>query len=359
MRDAEPRLPEESSPSAPAEGPVRDAKAAWLNPWVIVAGLALALAGWQWGETRSRLSETQQEVARRLSESEAIARESRAAAKQAQEQSATLLVKIGELEGKLAESKGQQAVLETLYENLARSRDEWLLAEVEQAVMQAIQQLQLGGNVQGAMLALQSAESRLAGNSRLQFVGLRKMLNRDLDRLRALPQVDLIAMNQRLESMLAGVDVLPLAVDVRPQGETAPATNEGTPVPTALSLAFWRHLAGAFWQEVRGLIRIQRFDREEPALLAPGQAYFLRENLKLRLLNARLALMARDQWAFRRELAQIQSWVERYFDGREKSVKTLLLTLRQLSATEIGIEFPTLTESLSAIRGFNLGKGAK
>ena len=332
--------------------------AAWRNPWLIVALLALALAGWQWGETRSRLGETQQAVARRLSESEALARESRALANQAQEQSAQLLAKIAELEGKLAESKGQQAVLESLYENLARSRDEWLLVEIEQAVMQAGQQLQLAGNVKGAMLALQSAEARLAGNTRPQFAGLRKMLVRDLDRLRALPQVDLSSMNQRLETVLASVDVLPLAVDVRPQPEAGLAAAH-EPVPSAASLAFWQQLAGAFWQELRGLVRIQRFDREEPPLLAPGQSFFLRENLKLRLLNARLALMARDQWAFRREIAEIKGWIERYFDGREKSVKSVLLTLRQLSATEIGIEFPTLIESLSAVRGFKLGKDAK
>jgi len=107
-----------------------------------------------------------------------------------------------------------------------------------------------------------------------------------------------------------------------------------------LSVGYWQLLAADFWKEVRSLVRIQRFDRDEPALLAPGQGFFLRENLKLRLLNARLALLSRDQWTFRNELRQAHEWIERYFDGREKSVQASLGSLKQLSATEVSIELP-------------------
>jgi len=341
-----------SLPPASAAG-----HSAWRNPWLIIAVIALALAGWQWVETRIRLSDTQQELARRLSESDAVARESRTLAKQAQEQLAVLQGKFGELEGKIAESKSQQTTLENLYQDLARNREEWALAEVEQSVTLAAQQLQLAANVQGAVLALQSADARLAGNSRPQFIGLRKVLARDLDRLRALPQIDLPGMNLHLESVIAVVDTLPLAIDGRPRDEGKPA-HEAV-AATVDSLAFWQHLAAEFWSELRSLIRIQRFDRDEPALLAPQQVFFLRENLKLRLLNARLALLAHDQWTFRNELAQARVWVDRYFDGRDKSVQTAQGSLKQLSATEINIELPNLNESLSAIKNFKLGRERK
>lgn len=332
---------------------------AWLNPWLYIALLALALAVWQWFETRIRLADTQQEMARRLSDSDTLARESRTLSRQAQEQLALQQGKIGELEGRIAESKSQQATLESLYQDLARSRDEWALAEVEQSVTLAAQQLQLAANVQGAVLALQAAEARLAGNGRPQFIGLRKVLVRDLERLRALPQVDLPGMNLRLESVISAFDTLPLAVDGRPREEGKPKeTLESTPA-TMGSLIFWQQLAVDFWGELRSLVRIQRFDRDEPALLAPGQVFFLRENLKLRLLNARLALLAHDQWTFRNELKQARFWVDRYFDNRDKSVQTAQSTLKQLSATEINIELPNLNESLSAIKNFKLGKERK
>ncbi len=341
-------------PSTSAPSP---AKHAWFNPWVIIALLAIGLAAWQWVETRIRISDTQQELARRLSESDTIAKESRALAKQAQEQVSVLQAKLGEVEGRLAESKTQQDTLEELYRNLARSREEWAISEIEQGVTLAAQQLQLAGNVQAAVLALQSADARLAGSNRPQFIGLRKVLVRDLDRLLALPQLDLPSMNLRLESVISAVEHLPLAVDVRPRDADGSKAESGAKEATELpiiSLAFWQQLAAEFWGEVRSLVRIQRFDREEPALLAPGQAFFLRENLKLRLLNARLALLARDQWTFRNELTQSQSWIERYFDSREKPVLGALASLRQLTATEINIELPNLNESLSAIKNFKL-----
>jgi len=351
-------------PTAPElTAPVAAARAskfsAWLNPWLYIALLALALAIWQWFETRIRLADTQQELARRLSDSDALARESRRLSRQAQEQLAVQQGKIGELEGRIAESRSQQATLESLYQDLARSRDEWALAEVEQSVTLAAQQLQLAANVQGAVLALQAADARLAGNGRPQFIGLRKVLVRDLERLRALPQVDVPGMNLRLESVISAVDTLPLAVDGRPREESKPKeTLESTPA-TLGSLIFWQQLALDFWGELRSLVRIQRFDRDEPALLAPEQVFFLRENLKLRLLNARLALLAHDQWTFRNELKQARFWVDRYFDNRDKAVQTAQSTLKQLSATEISIELPNLNESLSAIKNFKLGKDRK
>ena len=74
------------------------------------------------------------------------------------------------------------------------------------------------------------------------------------------------------------------------------------------------------------------------------------------MLNARLALLAHDQWTFRNELAQARVWVDRYFDGRDKSVQTAQRSLKQLSAAEINIDLPNLNESLSAIKSFKLGK---
>jgi uroporphyrin-3 C-methyltransferase len=334
---------------------------AWRNPWLIVALIALGLAGWQWVETRLKLADTQQELARRLAENDTANKEIRALAKQAQEQVASVQGKLGALEAKVAESRSQQATLENLYQDLARNRDEWALAEIEQSVTLAAQQLQLAGNVQGAVLALQAADARLAGNSRPQFISLRKVLNRDLDRLRALPQLDMPGMNLRIENVIAAVDTLPLANDARPraEGKQAAAVEAAPVVSSAVSLDFWQRLGRDFWDEMRSLVRIQRFDRDEPALLAPGQAFFLRENLKLRLLNARLALLARDQWTFRNELKHAQAWIDRYFDGRDKSLQTAQGALKQLAATEINIELPTLNESLSAIKSFKLGKERK
>ena len=357
MNDSPDPAPVVAEPAAaPASGSVLHS---WRNPWLILATLALGVAVWQWVETRIRLAETQQQVAQRLAESDALAKETRVIVKETQKQVIALQGKFGELEAKLAESQDQQETLEKLYRDLAGNRDEWVIAEIEQGVMQAAQQLLLAANVQGAVLALQSAEVRLAGSKNPQFAALHKVILRDLDRLRVLPQVDVTGMSGRLESVIAAVDSLPLAINGRPREENKPAEPAGAETAPVVSLAFWQRLAAEFWHEVRSLVRIQRFDREEPALLAPGQAFFLRENLKLRLLNARLALLGRDQWTFRGELKLARFWVDRYFDHRESSVLAVRESLTQLSAAEINIELPRLNESLSAIRNLRVGEAGR
>jgi len=145
---------------------------------------------------------------------------------------------------------------------------------------------------------------------------------------------------------VVGTDSMPLAMDERPR-----QADKGKAKATAAN-GWWQRAGEEIWQEIRGLVRIQRFDRVEPVLLAPGQSFFLRENLKLRLLNARLALMARDQSTFRNDLKMAREWLEKHFDGNDKSVQSALTTLRQLAAAEINIELPNLNESLAALRGF-------
>jgi uroporphyrin-3 C-methyltransferase len=256
----------------------------------------------------------------------------------------------------VAEAQGQQAALENLYQELARNRDDWVLADAEHSITLAVQQLQLAGNVPAAIVALQAADARLARVDRPHFVVLRKALNRDLERLKALPFVDLSGMSLRLENMVAGVDGLPLLADSRPRPET-PAVP-ATPVANADSGGLLATLARELWQEFRGLLRIQRLDRPDPILLPPEQTFFLRENLKLRLLNARLALFAREQWTFRNDLKQAQQVLERYFDVREKSVQGVQAALKQLVATDIVIDLPNLNETLTAMRNSKASKDA-
>jgi uroporphyrin-III C-methyltransferase len=97
---------------------------------------------------------------------------------------------------------------------------------------------------------------------------------------------------------------------------------------------------------------VRQLDKPEPPLLPPSQAYFVRENLRLRLLNARLALLARDEAGYRQDIATAQRWIERYFDPRSKQTAEALQQLKQLSAANLSFEAPSITESLEAVRGY-------
>src|SRR5918911_1014816 len=110
------------------------------------------------------------------------------------------------LDARLAEWQSQQLALEALYQELSRNRDEWQLAEIEQVLAIASQQLQLARNVRAALLALQLAEARLARADRPQFVPIRRALARDIERLKTLPVLDLPGMSMRIDTLAAQVE---------------------------------------------------------------------------------------------------------------------------------------------------------
>lgn len=347
--------------SAPAPGRPRPASRKLI---LAVAAVAL-LFGAQWLETRLRLSAVQEELARRLTESDGQSKEARAISRQNQEALQALAAKVGALEAQLAESQGQQLALESMYQELSKGSDDRVIAEVEQAVSIAAQQLQLAGNVEAALIALTGAEARLARSASPQFLGVRKLIARDIERLRALPTADVPGMATKLESVIASVDAMPLAFEQRPVAGTAAATKGSGPAkkpaaepvaPAAAAPTWWQRFLADAWAEFRHLVRIERIDQADPGLLAPQQSFFLRENLKLRLVNARLALLARDGKSFREDMKQAQAWLERYFDGRAKPVQGALEVVRTLGATDVAIEPPTLNETLAALRNFKSPK---
>ena len=315
-----------------------------------VAVLAIAVATAAWLDSKRTQRALRVEVAQRLSEIESSAQ----AGAKAQTQLATDLrdaqAKVALLEARLAESQAQQAALEALYRDLAPSRDEIAISEIEQVLLVASQQLQLAGNVSSALTALQLADTKLQRLDRPQFVPLRRALSRDMDRLKAVPYVDIVGMSLKLDQALAAVDTLPLAMD-----ERLPAPAPDATVP-AVEVPAWRRLLRDIWDDVKQLVRIESSDRPAAPLVPVAQQYYLRENLKLRLLTARIALLARNDASFAADLTAVDGWIKQYFDTRAKPVQMLQATIKQLSAQPLPGETPDLSRSLEALRVLRLGQ---
>jgi len=309
--------------------------------------LAVVALGAGWWSMRSQVVAMREELAKRVAEASGDARDSRTIAKETQEALREVQAKLGAVEARLLESQGHQLALEALYQELSRSRDEWLLAEVDQTLSIAAQQLQLAGNVQAALVALQDADSRLARSDRPQFLPLRKIIARDIERLKAVPAIDVPGMTFRLDQVIAGIDQFPLLVDGRPPAETKPAAEEGDE-------GGWRATWRAVWEEIKSLVRVQRLDALDQSLLAPESRFFLRENLKLRLLHARLALLQRDEAAFRSDIKAARSWLTRFFDTKQKAVAGAAATLAQLNDAAVNVELPSIADSVAAVRNFKI-----
>lgn len=344
-------------PLPPSQAPksVGDGRSSGGTGWaVLLAALALCvagLAGWQMWEMRDQVAGLRAELANRLNAGESIATEARAISRQQQEAIAGLQGKLGALESQVEATEGQAAALETLYQQFSRSREDGIVAEVEQAVTIAAQQLQLAGNIEAALIALQGAESRLAMHDRGQLAPLRRALASDIEQLRQQPMVDVPGMALRLERLLERADALPLAFAGEPEARQDEVGTEAGAPGGADVVGFVRELALDVWRDLRTLVRVERLDQAaEPALLAPAQSAFLRENLKIRLLTARLALLARDGRTYAADLGQARSWVERFFDTRDPGVSGVLDELRALEAMPVAVEPLGLTNSFGALR---------
>lgn len=317
---------------------------------VSVSQLSMALVvlvfGWQWLDSHFALNDVQQEVAKKLAEVDGANRANQLLLTRSQDEVRQLSGKVQSLEARLAEAQNQRVALEALYNDLSGSREEAGLAEVEQLLLIASQQLQLAASVKTALVALQGADSRLENMRRPTLAALRKSIGHDIELLRVVPDTDLPTLSYRLDRLIEGVDALPLLSQPRAQAKPAAA-----PVPTQTD-SLWQRFLREVWQEVRQLVRVENTGKPVLPLLPPEQEFLLRENLKLRLLNARLALLSRDEHAFRLEWQQIQTWSVRYFDTARPEVTDWLKGFRELGQVNLHAQLPDLSASLQLVRDF-------
>ena len=346
---------------APAARPAAAAAipsgALWLT---IVLALLLAIAAVAWAYTlEQRLRLAEQEFARRQQEGATQAVEARAFARQAEAATRELTAKLALVEARVAEVTLQRGQVEELMQALSRSRDENVLADIEAALRVAQQQSAITGGVDPLLTALRQADERLSRMQQPRLERVRRAVLKDIDRVRAAGSVDITTLTLRLDEVARQIDELPLvaAVDTpaaRDVRATAPAAAASA--PAAGWLAPVQALGQRFWGEARQLVRVTRIDRPEAALLAPDQALFLRENLKLRLLNARLSLLSRQFDAAQSDTRQAQVLLEKYFDRGSRRVQAASELLRQTAVQSQSVVVPRPEATLAALGAAAAGR---
>lgn len=304
----------------------------------------------QWFIAQDELSAVRNTVAEKLAAMDSDNQVNSVLLEKTQEETRDIAAKLALLEARYAESQGQRAALEALYNELSSSRDETALAEVEQSLLIANQQLQLSANVKAALIAMQTADARLQRMNRPSLHGLRQAIAHDMDKLRALPVVDVTGMSVQLDNLLASVDDLPLWSELHEQTATPTATLQ--PDSDSIWQTFWREI----WQEFSQLIRIQNTQHAELPLLPPEQEFFLRENLKLHFLLARMNLLARDEVAFKREIKTMQQWLEDYFATQDEDTQRVLHGLKKIATASINIDLPDINNSLTQVRSYRASR---
>lgn len=275
-------------------------------------------------------------------------------------------LRIERLESELTRVRDQRAELDALYLDLTRGRDESALVEVERLITLAAQELQISGSVATALAALAAADARLARIDRPQLVNLRRAITRDIERLRAAPSIDITGLALKIDQLAQGSEALPLLADAgaRPvapvvsaktAAKTDTAAGAAAPAGGTDDGGTWARVRTWLQQEFGDLVRIREVDTPEALLLTGAQQQLVRLQLKLRLLNARQALLARNDRLYRADLASAQDLLTRYFDARQAATVTVQTQLRQLSAAPLSVDVPQIGESLAALNALRGG----
>lgn len=344
--------PANDQPVAVAPALLEDAPATSIAPQrrldvgLLLAILALVLLGLFFWMYWIQADEIRRDLGRRLAEADQTLKHTALIAQETRADLRVATAKLAVLEQKLAESQSQQLALQAMYQDVANVSDDASIAEIEQLLLMASQQLQLAGDVKAALAALQTVELRLQRLNRPRFVPLRRAVNQDIEKLRALPYVDVVGISVRLDSLLSQVDSLPL---VASRGERL---DEKKAVAAPTDNIFQR-FGREMWGEIKSLLRIQNMEKNALPLLPPEQAYFMRENLKLRLLTARIALLQRQQSSYATDLQAAEYALERYFDTSARPARRALASLRELSRKRVNIDPPDISASLNAVRALS------
>ena len=345
-------------PAIPALGPTteplapaNDAPSTDTNPWLVRSIGVLAVVGaLGTGLMWSKLSGIQEQLARQSADTGSQAVEARVTSKQAEELARETAARLSVTDAKLSEVSLQRSQLEDLMQSLSRSRDENLVVDIESAIRLAQQQAQLTGSVQPLLAALNSAEQRLTKVAQPRLAPVLRAVMRDIERIKATSVADTPTLLFKLDELVHVVDTLPLLNAV---GGT-PKEKPVQPVPAsswakAISMSWWEKVLSDVWDNAQNLIRISRIDKPEASLLAPDQSFFVRENLKLRLLNARLGLLARHFEAVQSDMKQANDELTRYFDMQTRQGQTTLALAREVLAQSKQIEIPRVDDTLAAL----------
>ncbi|MCM2346134.1 MULTISPECIES: uroporphyrinogen-III C-methyltransferase [Comamonadaceae] len=337
---------------APVATPRRTGVGTYLLGAVALAALVSSGLLWQ------KLNTIQEQLARQSADAGAQAVEARTMARQAEELVRDTAARLSVTEARVGEVALQRSQLEELMQSLSRSRDENLVVDIESAIRLAQQQAQLTGSLEPLVATLKSANQRIERAAQPRLAPVQRAIGRDLDRLTRATVTDTAGLLVRLDDLVRQVDELPVqnavaqAAATRRLAIVTPGPANAGAAPQG-DQAWWQATLQRSWEvvrdEARNLVRVSRIDQPEAILLAPEQTFFLRENLKLKLLNARLGVLARQFESARADLTAATAALNKYFDPASRRTQAAAALLQTAQASMKAAEQPRLDETLSAL----------
>lgn len=309
-----------------------------LALWLLLLVLAgLAVAGWYvykaWLDEHALIDNLKQQLVTLQTQQTAVITESQQRMQAMQQQQ--------------NEFQGSVSKLLKRNQNL---RKDWLVLEAEYLIKLANHRLLLERDIKTAIVALTAADTRLRDTGDPGLIGVRQRIAQDLVALRKIPQADLVGMSLTLSALSKDIEQLPLKT---PDFKSFEKLQEERKARKH-NVDTWQQLPGAIWQDLKGLIIIQHHDEAVRPLLSPQQGFFLIENLRLQLEQARLALLSLQNDVFKERIGVAYQWVEKYFNSDSETTAAMLDTLAKLQQAQITPELPDITQTFRELEAYRL-----
>ena len=241
----------------------------------------------------------------------------------------------------------QIAAIRQAYAELLKGRADWVVDEAESMLNLAAQQLVLTGNMQAVASVLEHLDSRLSRFDQPDLLPLKQAVSSDLAALKNRPYVDISGTALRIDRLETAVSALPLVLD----GVLKPSQEK--PSETVSGAGWWQRALDKSLDALKGLVEVRSLDNNDAMLISPEQAYFVRENLRLRLLDARTALMQHNGEVYQSDLNNAEAAVRQYFDIKSPATQSWLKELAELKTLDVRMEADdSLKASLNAVRSY-------
>ncbi len=257
-----------------------------------------------------------------------------------------------ELQQRLATQEKNQQALNDAFSNLLKTRrhlrNDWLLAEADYLLRLASHRLLLARDTGSALAAMQTADERLRDLADPAVIPVRNSLAEDISRLKAVHEPDIAGLSARLSALAHEVDKLPLlsAYTARKPTNVKPDSAENPRIED------WKQLPEAIWGDIKKLLVIRERHGKVIPLLSPEQHFFLIQNLKLQLEQARLALLDAEQDIYQERLQTAADWIRNFFKQDDPATQAMLTQLEQLAAENIRPTLPDIGASYRALQDF-------
>ena len=218
----------------------------------------------------------------------------------------------------------------------------WSRAEALFLLELAQRRLTLDRDVDTAIVAMESADLRLASLRDTSFASVRQEIAKELQALRAVQQPDTTGILARLlsaEERAGSAAVKGILVTEREALDRK-----------SLPDGMFARASAILGQTFSNLIVVRKVDDLSGRVITAEEALLRRQHLQLLLFAARTAVARHDEQAYRTALAAARRSLDEFFDLSKPATQSLLNEVQAPEPVNIDPTLPSVTSSINTLR---------